>query len=269
MERPLLQVENLTFAYGAREVLAGINLSANAGEMVGVIGPNGSGKSTLVRSLCGVLRPKSGRVLVEGEDLAGVSRARVAQKVAVVPQDPHLPDAFTAWEVALLGRTPYLGLLQSEGPADFAVVQRALDLCGAADLANRRMGDLSGGERQRVVIARALAQEPQLLLLDEPTSHLDITHQTAILDLISTLSHEQGLAVVAVFHDLNLAAQYCHRLAVIGGGRIIAEGTPAEVITVENVSRAYGADVCIVPHPRNKQPVALVTGKLNGTRKRN
>lgn len=267
MECPLLQVHELTFAFGPRRVLSGVSLSAAAGEMVGVIGPNGSGKSTLLRSICGVLRPGSGRVLVEGEDLARLSRVRVAQKVAVVPQDPHLPDAFTVWEVVLLGRTPYLKLLQAEGPRDFAVVQRALDLCGVAEFAGRRMGDLSGGERQRVVIARALAQEPQLLLLDEPTSHLDITHQTAILDLISSLSREQGLAVVAVFHDLNLAAQYCHRLALLSGGRILAEGSPSEVITAENVSRAYGAEVEIVPHPRNNQPVALVTGNTNGTKR--
>ncbi|MHB1417937.1 MAG: ABC transporter ATP-binding protein, partial [Chloroflexota bacterium] len=235
METALLRVENLTFAYGLRHVLQGVSLEAKAGEVVGVLGPNGCGKSTFLRVVSGVLRPAAGRVLVEGDDLSRLSRAMVAQKVAVVPQSPHLPDGFTAWEIALLGRTPYLRLLQAEGQNDFAIVRLALELCGALDLAERRMGDLSGGERQRVVIARALAQEPSLLLLDEPTSHLDITHQMAILDLVSTLSREQRLGVVAVFHDLNLAAQYCHRVALLGGGRIIAEGTPEAVITVANV----------------------------------
>ena len=267
MEQPLLRVENLAFGYDKRRVLDGIDLEARPGEMVGVLGPNGSGKSTLLKLISGVLRPQRGRVLVDGADLASLRRATVAQKIAVVPQSPHLPDGFTAWEIALLGRTPYLRLLQAEGPHDFAVVRRALELCGAAELAERRIGDLSGGERQRIVIARALAQEPELLLLDEPTSHLDITHQTAILDLVSALSREQALGVVAVFHDLNLAAQYCHKVALLSEGRIIAEGTPEVVITEANVARAYGAEVCIVPHPRNNLPVALVTGNLDRRKK--
>ncbi|MHB1006862.1 MAG: ABC transporter ATP-binding protein [Chloroflexota bacterium] len=262
-----MRVEDLAFAYGQRSVLRGIDLEARPGEVVGILGPNGSGKSTLVKLISGVLHPGSGRVLVDGQDLAHLRRATVAQKVAVVPQNPHLPDGFTAWEIALLGRTPYLRLLQAEGQHDFAVVRHALELCGAAELAERRVGDLSGGERQRIVIARALAQEPELLLLDEPTSHLDITYQTAILDLVSALSREQSLGVVAVFHDLNLAAQYCHRVALLGGGRIIAEGTPAAVITETNVARAYGAEVCIVPHPRNNLPVALVTGNIDIVKK--
>ncbi|MDA8217105.1 MAG: ABC transporter ATP-binding protein [Dehalococcoidales bacterium] len=266
MDTASLRVENLTFAYGRRQVLHDVSLEATAGEVVGVLGPNGSGKSTFLRVASGVLRPAAGRVLVEGDDLSSLSRAEVARKVAVVPQSPHLPDGFTAWEIALLGRTPYLRLLQAERESDYAIVRLALELCGALDLAERRMGDLSGGERQRVVIARALAQEPSLLLLDEPTSHLDITHQVAILDLVSQLSREQGLGVVAVFHDLNLAAQYCHRVALFGGGRVIAEGTPDEVITVPNVRCAYGTEVCIVPHPRNTLPVALVTGNHNGKR---
>lgn len=268
MEGTLLRVENLDFAYGDTPILSGVSLEAEPGEIVGIIGPNGSGKSTLLRNISGVLKPKRGRVLVEGVDLARLSRAEVARRVAVVPQSPHLPDSFTAWEIVLLGRTPYLGLLQAEGPHDFAIVQRALDLCAASDLAGRRMGDLSGGERQRVVIARALAQEPSLLLLDEPTSHLDINHQTAILDLVTTLSREQALAVVAVFHDLNLAAQYCHRLMILGEGRILASGPPEEVITASNVSRAYGAEVCILPHPRNSLPVALITGKRNEVKRK-
>ncbi len=260
MEAPVLQVEGVSFAYGDKPTLSGVQLAARAGEMVGIIGPNGSGKSTLLRLIAGVLRPQQGRIAIAGEDLRLLSRLQTARRVAVVPQSPHLPDSFTAWEIVLLGRTPYLRLLQAEGPCDFAAVQRAMEVCGVWQLAGRRMGDLSGGERQRVVIARALAQEPRLLLLDEPTSHLDINHQTAILDLIAALSREEGLAVVAVFHDLNLAAQYCRRLLILRGGRVLAEGSPHEVITPQNVSLAYGTTVCVVAHPHNNLPVALVTG---------
>ncbi len=260
MAAPVLQVEGVSFSYGDRPTLTDVCLVAQAGEIVGIIGPNGSGKSTLLRLVAGVLRPQQGRIAIAGEDLRRLSRVQTAQRVAVVPQSPHLPDSFTAWEVVLLGRTPYLRLLQSEGPRDFAAVQRAMEICGVWQLAERRMGDLSGGERQRVVIARALAQEPQLLLLDEPTAHLDINHQTAILDLIAALGREQGLAVVAVFHDLNLAAQYCQRLVILRSGQVLAEGTPREVITPQNISMAYGTTVCVVAHPHNQLPVALVTG---------
>mgnify|MGYP005844416359 CR=1 FL=1 len=266
MEAPLLQVEGLSFAYDARPTLSEVSLQARAGELVGVLGPNGSGKSTLVRLISGVLRPAAGRVLVAGDDVSRLSRAEAARRIAVVPQSPHLPDSFTAWEIVLLGRTPHLRLFQSEGPRDFAAVRRAMEVCGIWELAGRRVGELSGGERQRVVIARALAQQPSLLLLDEPTSHLDINHQTSILDLIAAIGRDEGLAVVAVFHDLNLAAQYCHRLLVLRAGRVVAEGPPRAVITVENVALAYGAPVCIVSHPHNGLPVALVTGNNHKTK---
>lgn len=264
MATAVIQASNITFAYNTRPILRDVSLAAGAGEIVGIIGPNGSGKSTLLRVLSGVLRPKSGALRVGGEDIARLSCNEVARRLAVVPQSPHLPEAFTAGEVVLLGRTPHLGLLRGESARDMQVVREAMAACGVAHLADRRIGELSGGETQRVVIARALAQEPQVLLLDEPTSHLDINHQCAVLNLVSTLSRERGLAVVAVFHDLNLAVQYCHRLAILSEGRLLAEGTPAEVVTVENVKRAYGAEVCIVSHPRNHLPVALITG--TGTR---
>ena len=260
----VLRVEGLSFAYNGRPTLAGVSLEARAGEIVGVIGPNGSGKSTLLRTISGVLRPRAGGVWIGGVPLERLSRNELARRVAVVPQNPHLPEAFTAWEIALLGRTPHLRLLQSESRRDLEIVKRALETCGAWENAHRRIGELSGGEVQRVVIARALAQEPSLLLLDEPTTHLDINHQTAIMDLIALLAREQGLAVVAVFHDLNLAAQYCRRLVILREGRVLVEGAPLEVITAENVGSAYGAEVCVVPHPRNSLPVALVTGKPQG-----
>ena len=259
-DSPVLQITDLSFAYDDRQALDGVSLAVRPGEMLGVIGPNGSGKSTLLRTVSGVLRPYSGHVAVDGQDIAAISRAELARRVAVVPQNPSLPESFTAREIVILGRTPHLRLLQSEGPRDFAVVRRAMEACGVWELAERRVGELSGGERQRVVIARALAQEPRLLMLDEPTSHLDISHQTTILDLVASLVREQGLAVLVVFHDLNLAAQYCHRLVILRMGRVLAAGPPEKVITAETVSTAYAAQVCIVPHPHNNLPAALVVG---------
>jgi len=261
LDSTVLQVANLSFAYGNWQVLADVELRVRAGEIVGIIGPNGAGKSTLLRAISGVLRPDEGRIIVCGDDIAQISRVELARRVAVVPQSANLPESFTAIEIVILGRTPHLRLLQSEGPSDLAVVRRAMESCGILELADRRIGELSGGERQRVVIARALAQEPKLLMLDEPTSHLDINHQAAILDLVASLAEERELGVLVVFHDLNLAAQYCHRLVILKTGRVVATGPPEKVITADTVALTYDARVCIVPHPHNNLPAALIVGR--------
>lgn len=257
----VLEVKDLRFSYGARPALTGVSLELRDGEMAGVIGPNGSGKSTLVRLISGSLRPLKGRIRVCGEDTSRLSREELARRIAVVPQSPYLPESMSAGEVVLLGRTPHLRLLQAEGPRDLAVAERVMKLCGVWEMAHRPIGELSGGERQRAVIARALAQEPKLLLLDEPASNLDIYHQVAVLDLIARLCREHKLAVLVVEHDLNLAAQYCSRLLVLREGGVVVQGPPDEVITVETIGLAYGAEVCVVGHPRNNRPVALVTGR--------
>lgn len=256
--------EGVSFCYGCRIVIDRLSFALRAGEMVGIVGPNGAGKSTLIKGLSGVLPPSRGRILVRrpgasvAKEMGQVKRPELARTLAVVPQQANLPESFTAGEVVLMGRTPHLGLLQAEGPRDWGAVWRAMALTDTVHLAERRIGELSGGERQRVVIARALAQEAPVLLLDEPTTHLDLCHQLALLDLVQRLRHECGLAVGAVFHDLNLAAQYCDRLVMLMEGRSYAEGTPAEVITSANVSRVYGARVCILPHPSNGLPMTVV-----------
>lgn len=253
-----LRLEDLTFAYGRRVVLADINMSIMAGEMWGVIGPNGSGKSTLIRGISGVVSPSRGRITLMGEDISRLSRSYLARKVAIVPQNPNLPEAFTVLDVVLMGRTPHLRLLQTEGPKDMAAVKQAMETTNTWELAGARIGELSGGERQRVVIARALAQEPQLLLLDEPTAHLDICHQGAVLDLIKDLNQKQGLTVLAVFHDLNLAAMYCERVCVLAKRRLFCQGDIREVITTRNIEAAYGVRVCVLPHPVNGLPATLL-----------
>lgn len=262
-----LDIRGLTFSYGQRRVLKEVSLSLRPGETLGVIGPNGSGKSTLVRAISRAVPVPAGCVSIDGHDLCSLGRSQVARRIAVVPQAPVLPEAFTALEIVMMGRTPHLGFLRSEGPGDLTVVQRAMEVTDTYPLAERRIGELSGGERQRVALARALAQEPQVLLLDEPTAHLDINYQVSLLDLVDRLKEEQGLAVLLVLHDLNLAAQYCQRLLLLHRGEVFAQGTPGEVITEATVRAVYGTQVCILPHPVNSLPTTIVmphNGKGNG-----
>lgn len=253
----MLQVTDLRFSYSDRPVLQGVSLEVREGEMVAAVGPNGSGKSTLLKIIGGVLKPGSGEVRWGEQDLASLSPGERAQLVAVVPQSPHLPGSFTALELVLMGRTPYLGLLQTEGRRDLAIVQRAMELTGTWGFANQLMDKLSGGERQRVLIARALAQETPLLLLDEPTASLDIAYQVAILDTVKAIQRERGGAILIAIHDLTLAAQYCQRIALLKDGAIYAQGTPREVLTRANVMEGYNAQVCIMDHPMSGMPVVL------------
>ncbi|HEX5504184.1 MAG TPA: ABC transporter ATP-binding protein [Thermomicrobiales bacterium] len=257
---PLVEARRLRFGYGARPVLRDLSLRVARGEFVGLIGPNGAGKSTLLRVVCGALKPAAGELDFDGAPLARLARRALARRVAVLPQSPVLPDAFTVAELVLLGRTPHLGLLQPEGRADFAAARRALVAAGCLDLAARRLGELSGGERQRAALARALAQEPELLLLDEPTAHLDLGHQQELLATLARLNREAGLTVLAVFHDLNLAAACCGRLALLHDGRVLAAGPPAAVVTPPLLKRAYGFEAQVIRHPRTGLPVVLPGG---------
>ena len=253
----LLEVQDLWVSYGQRQALAAVTFSVERGEFLGVIGPNGSGKSTLVRTISGVLRPGRGRVLFQGQEVVQARPGDLARQIAVVPQLPALPEALQTYQMVLLGRNPYLGFLGREGSRDHEIVERAMRATGTWELASRLMGDLSGGERQRLVAARAIAQQPELLLLDEPTAHLDVGHQSALLDAILGSRGPGELTVLAVFHDLNLAAQYCPRLVLLSGGRIVADGAPQDVLTSEQISEVYGAEVCVTTHPVNGAPVVL------------
>jgi iron complex transport system ATP-binding protein len=253
----LLEAQKVSFAYNGRPVLRDVDLRVCPGQIVGIIGPNGAGKSTLIKILSRLLRPDEGRISLGDQDLSRWSHTQLARHLAVVPQAATLPETFTAWEVVLMGRTPYLGLLGNETATDMAIAQRAMEETNTWHLASRLIGQLSGGERQRVVVARALAQEPRVLLLDEPTLHLDINHQLEILSLVRHLVDEQGLAVLAIFHDLNLAAHFCHELVLLCQGRVFARGRPEEVITAANISAVYAADVAILPHPHNGRPTVL------------
>ena len=255
----MLSVRGLCVDYGRREVLRGIDLDLSAGEVVGLVGPNGGGKTTLLKAITRVV-PSTGQVTIGGDDVASLNARDLARRVAVVPQDPTLPIGFTALEVVVMGRTPHLGFLEQETAADRQKAENALAMLGAQSLADRRVDELSGGERQNVVIARALVQEAPLLLLDEPTANLDIGHQAGIARLLRRLAAERGSGILAALHDLTLASLYCDRLVLIAAGGVVAEGVPSDVLTVENVRRAYGTEVMvlrpeglrgpvIVPHP--------------------
>lgn len=250
---PLLQVEDVEVCLGNSTVLEGISFNANNGEFIAVIGPNGSGKTTLLRAMAGLLRPENGRILVNGVTLQNMPSRDLARALAVVPQDTGVNFGFTALEIVLMGRNPHLRRFQSEGKRDIEIARKAMELTKTWQLADRRIDEVSGGERQRIVIARALAQEPELLLLDEPTSNLDIAYQIEIMELLKRLTRE-GIAVIAAIHDLNLAAQYCSKLILLDHGKISISGDAGEVLTAENIKKVFHASVIVGKHPVSRLP---------------
>ncbi len=252
-----LEMQGITLAYGDKKVVEDVSFLVMPGEVIGLVGPNGSGKSTIIKALSRVITSHSGRVLINGRDISDIPRRQLARLIAVVPQMPLLPSAFTAFEIVLMGRSPHLGLFQYEGARDMHIAWQAMEETSTQSLADRRIGELSGGEIQCVVIARALAQETQAILLDEPTANLDVGRQIEILDLIKGLCQGKKLAVVAALHDLNLAAHYCDRLLLINNGRIHAEGTPVEVINTQNLEQVYGPGSLVHTHPLSGLPAVL------------
>lgn len=252
-----IKAQNITAGYDGPPILKGISVELAERDFVGIIGPNGSGKTTLLRVLSRALAPKSGEVILNGKNIYQMPTREFARRVAVVPQDSPTVFDFTVLEIALMGRSPRLGRFAIEGSKDIKIAMDALARTSTAHLKDRPIGELSGGERQRVMMARALAQEPELLLLDEPTSHLDISYQFEIMDLVKSLNKERGLTVLAVLHDLNLASQYCGRLVIIGDGQIQADGTPEQVITSDNIRRIYGAEVWVRKHPATHRPYVI------------
>ncbi|HEY7984709.1 MAG TPA: ABC transporter ATP-binding protein [Ktedonobacterales bacterium] len=241
---PALAFAGVSYAYSERTVVRAIDLAVRPGEMVGLLGSNGAGKSTLLRLASGVLRPREGSVRVAGREISALAPRAVAQAVAVVPQEFAVPFAYTVRQLVELGRTPYLGVLGVARRADEAAVADALRDTNLTDLADRVFNQLSGGERQRVLVALALAQHSRLLLLDEPTAHLDVHHQVEIMDLLTRLNHERGLTIVAALHDLNLAARYFPRLVLLRQ-TILADGPPSAVLERDLLASAYQATINI------------------------
>jgi len=260
----VIEVRDVAFAYAGQPALAGVDFEARAGELVGLVGPNGAGKSTLVRLVAGLAAPDAGTVRLAGLDPARAPRRAVARVAALVPQEPRVAWPFTVREVVMMGRAPRQGLLALATRFDRGAVEGALAACDLAHLAGRRLDALSGGERRRVFFARALAQEPRVLLLDEPTAFLDLAPQVAAMRR-AEVAARAGLCVVAVLHDLNLAAASCDRVVVMSGGRVVAEGTAAEVLTAERVREVWGVPVWRGVHGETGAPVLLPTGRAGRT----
>jgi iron complex transport system ATP-binding protein len=224
------------------------------GEFVGVIGPNGSGKTTLLKILYRLLEPKEGEVFFELVPMKKMDRTDIAKRIAVVAQETYLLFPFTVFETVLMGRSPYLGGSMFENEKDLAIARKAMEWTKVLPFSERPIDELSGGERKRAFIARALAQEPEVILLDEPTANLDIHHQIDFLDLILTLNRERGLTIVMASHDMNMASEFCDRLILLQRGRIYKTGFPEEVITRENIESVYGCEVWIDQHPVSGMP---------------
>jgi len=241
--QPALGCRGLTCGYGSRAVLSGVDLDLNPGEVCGVVGANGSGKSTLIRHLCLERKPWAGRVEVLGRPISEMTPREVARVMAVVPQQAAVSFPFTAFELTLMGRKPFWGAFGRESRADLDLAREALELVGLAHKSADPVTELSAGERQLVWIARALAQTPRLLLLDEATANLDINHAVEVMNLMVARARGQGLAVLAIIHDLNLAAAFCGRLVFLAEGKVLADGPVEDVLDEQNIWRAFGARV--------------------------
>ena len=220
----VLTIDGVDCSYGSIDVLKDVSFNVESGQFLGILGPNGSGKTTLLKSISRVLKPKKGAILIGKEDIYKMKTVEVAKQLAVVPQETPVTFDFSALEVVLMGRNPHMARFKMEGQKDLEIAKKSMDLTRTWEFADRPVTELSGGERQRVIIARALTQEPKILLLDEPTTHLDISNQLEIMDLIKELSKTKKLLIVAVFHDFNLAARYCDSLILLKDGKIIAVG---------------------------------------------
>lgn len=240
-----LEVKNLKFGYERELILKNISFNVEKGKFVSIIGPNGSGKSTLLKNLNRIYTPKGGKVVLEKVDINRIKTKELAKKIALVPQNTIIDYEFTVEEIVLMGRHPYKGRFQREDVNDYKIVREALEMTNTFYLKDRIITEISGGERQRVIIAKALAQDPSIILLDEPTSHLDINHQIEILNLLRRLNKEKGTTIVVVIHDINLASRYSDKVIMLNEGEIVDIGSPEEVITEKNIEFVYNLKVAI------------------------
>lgn len=264
-----LKIDSVDCFYDSIKVLEDVHFSVKTGTFLGILGPNGSGKTTLLKSISRVLHPKKGVILIDDTDVYKMKSGEVARNMAVVPQDSVITFNFTALQIVLMGRSPHLSRLQAESERDLAIARRAMEYTGTWQFANRPVTEISGGERQRVIIARALTQEPKIMLLDEPTSHLDISNQLEIMDLLKHLCLEKKMLIVGVFHDFNLAARYCDSIILLKQGKIFAVGTAAETMTSENIKSVFGIDAIVNKHPVTDLPYVIPISKPKDQKQRN
>jgi iron complex transport system ATP-binding protein len=258
---PAIHTRDLSFAYKDRAVLHGISLSVANGEMIGILGPNGSGKTTLLKILSAVLRGQ-GEVKLKGRNIAAYTRRELSRLFAVVQQEARINFPYTAAEIVLMGRASYHSPFALEGKKDIEVARASMDLTDSLSLSDRYLHELSGGEKQRVMIARALAQEPEILLLDEPSAFLDLKHQVQVFELLRRLNRERDLTIVAALHDLNLAALFFPRLIMLRDGKIYRDGAPSEVLTEKTIEDVYGIRVRVAQDPASEKPQLFICPSL-------
>ncbi|MCT8978162.1 heme ABC transporter ATP-binding protein [Clostridium sp. CX1] len=254
-----VQVQNLDYSYEDKKILQDININFKENKFYSIIGPNGSGKTTFIKNLSKILEPKKNSILIEDKDIISYKNKELAKKVSTVPQNTILDFDFSALDIVLMGRSPYISRLQSENDKDMELVKNAMEMTNTWQLREKNISSLSGGEQQRVLIARALAQDTKIILLDEPISHLDLYHQVELLDTIKFLNRD--ITIITVLHDLNLAAQYSDEILLMSKGRIISQGSPEEVITKKNIKEVYNMDVHLLKNPSNGRPHIIPISK--------
>ena len=261
LDSTALHVKDLSVGYGERTVLDTLNVDIKRGAVTSIVGPNGCGKSTLLRTMSRLLNPTKGEIVLDGKSIHDIPTRKLATQLGLLPQTPIAPDGIVVADLVGRGRTPHQGILGRWSQQDYDIVAEALETTGISDLAERPIDELSGGQRQRVWIAMALAQRTETLLLDEPTTYLDVKHQLDVLDLLTELNRDRGTTIVMVLHDLNLAARYSDELVAVSGGKVFAHGHPREVITKENVKSVFGIDSVIITDPVSDQPAVMPIGR--------
>lgn len=261
LDSTALHVKDVSVGYGERTVLDTLNVDIKRGAVTSIVGPNGCGKSTLLRTMSRLLKPTKGEIVLDGKSIHDIPTRKLATQLGLLPQTPIAPDGIVVADLVGRGRTPHQGILGRWSQQDYDIVAEALETTGISDLAERSIDELSGGQRQRVWIAMALAQRTDTLLLDEPTTYLDVKHQLDVLDLLTELNRDRGTTIVMVLHDLNLAARYSDELVAVSGGKVFAHGHPREVITKENVKSVFGIDSVIITDPVSDQPAVMPIGR--------
>lgn len=261
LDSTALHVKDVSVGYGERTVLNTLNVDIKRGAVTSIVGPNGCGKSTLLRTMSRLLNPTKGEIVLDGKSIHDIPTRKLATQLGLLPQTPIAPDGIVVADLVGRGRTPHQGILGRWSQQDYDIVAEALETTGISDLAERSIDELSGGQRQRVWIAMALAQRTETLLLDEPTTYLDVKHQLDVLDLLTELNRDRGTTIVMVLHDLNLAARYSDELVAVSGGKVFAHGHPREVITKENVKSVFGIDSVIITDPVSDQPAVMPIGR--------
>lgn len=257
----IFEAKYLVTGYDKKIIIDGINITIPSNKISVIIGANACGKSTLLKTLARLIKPKSGEVIIDGKKITSMPSKELAKVLGLLPQSPVVPEGITVSDLVSRGRFPYQTLLKGMDQTDFDAVEEALEIMGITEFANRSVDELSGGQRQRVWIAMALAQQTDILLLDEPTTYLDITYQVEILDLLTDLNRKRGTTIVMVLHDINLSARYADYIFALRKGRLVDQGTPSEVITSELIDKVFGLDCTVIKDPVSSSPFIVPRGR--------